>query len=126
MEAKEPSQSYLMTCGGQFMRGAKDIACYYIYSYEHLDDLSFMRATDDVLSDLDDGGADIISAVKDKLSSSGWRGDGFLQIFWLPPFVTESTDSHGTYIFHVKQSLNGTSWIAAPLELPWGRLTPTI
>lgn len=120
--AEEPGMEYLMSYNGQFIRGAESVADYHVYSFEHLDDLSFMRDANESMSVFQDTGQEIISTVKQRLTDSGWRGDGKLQIFWIPPFVTGENNTHGTYVFHVKQNINGTSWLASPCKLNFDQL----
>src|SRR4051794_9198187 len=52
--------------------------------------------------------------------AAGWEGDGFIEAFWIPPFMLPNPDTTGIHIWHVKQSNNGTSWLCAeqPYEFP--------
>lgn len=111
----------LYAFGGQFFKGVEALDRYHIYSFEHLDDLSFMQKAHEALSAFPDAD-DYISAICSRFSQCGWEGDGELQLFWLPPFVTNSSESHGTFCFHVKQSNNGTCWIASPKPLGFNGL----
>ena len=49
------------------------------------------------------------------LKACGWEGDGQLEAMMVPPWLGTST---GWFpVFHVKQSNNGTSWIASERRL---------
>jgi hypothetical protein len=98
---------------------------YHVYSYEHLDDLSFMRSPEHVFADDASGSlATFMAAVDARLREAGWEGDGRLEVFWLPPFADVGVeDTWGTYVWCVKQSNNGTSWMASSHPLPFKRLT---
>ena len=93
-----------------------------VYQYEHLDDLSFTRSPEQVWTDSSpDEIADYVNAVSEMLRIAGWEGDGYLSILWIPPFVDNGIeDTWGTYVWAVKQSNNGTTWLASavPLDLP--------
>jgi hypothetical protein len=43
---------------------------------------------------------------------SGWEGDGEINCMFLAPFFAGRDDGHCEIIYHVKQSNNGTSWVA--------------
>jgi len=45
---------------------------------------------------------------------SGWAGDGEINCVFVPPFFLEHGYSLCEVVFHVKQSNNGTSFIAIP------------
>jgi hypothetical protein len=96
----------------------------FVYHYEHLDDLSFVRRPEDVYGGFDpEELGHQKSTVRAALLSAGWEGDGELGLIWLPPFVDVGVeDISGTYLWHVKQSNNGTSWIASGCRLPFRRL----
>jgi len=92
---------------------------YHVYQYHHLDDLRFMPSAEEVLASLANK-AEIIETVQSIFKENGWEGDGEITVMWLPPFTTpEFEDSHGTIVYHVKQSNNGTSWLASPIPLPF-------
>ncbi len=97
----------------------KDKDAYYVYSYEHVDDLSFIRSPKEyaagiILEEISEDDVNKAeSLVKAKLIESGWEGDGDIGIIWLPPFVLNNPDTFGLYVWHVKQNNNGTSWIAS-------------
>lgn len=44
---------------------------------------------------------------------NGWEGDGKLMCIWFPPFINHNLEeTYGSYIWHVKQQSNGTSFLA--------------
>ncbi len=101
--------------------GVKD---YFTYSYEHLDDLSFMKPPEAVFEDEPARALAILkAAVEVHLRRAGWEGDGQLEVFWLPPFADVGIeDTWGTYVWCVKQDNNGTSWLASKYALTFKRL----
>lgn len=112
---QEPSAYALNERWPQFLHGEKSISKYHVYQYEHLDQLDFMKPASAVLYAEED--VAILNAVKALFRKDGWMGDGELQLFWLPPFLTGGRDTAGTLIFHVKQETNGTSFLASPIAL---------
>jgi hypothetical protein len=101
-----------------------DIRHLHVYAYHFLDDLRFVHAPEEVLDDADrDEFARLLEAVRDRFLSAGWEGDGKLGIIWLPPFIDAGVeDTWGTYVWHVKQDNNGTSWLASKFPLDFARL----
>ena len=100
------------------------VHAYYVYEYTFLDDLRFIKAPEDVFfhDDKDQLNA-VVEAVKKKFLNAGWEGDGEIGILWLPPFVDAGIeDTWGTYLWHVKQSNNGISFLASPYPLEFPRL----
>ncbi len=103
-----------------------EIKAYYVYEYSHLDDLSFVVSPFRVFTrdrTFEHYSFDEIQAVVDEVEQKfieiGWEGDGEIGIIWLPPFVDIGIeDTWGNYLWHVKQSNNGISYIlsAGPLE----------
>lgn len=93
-----------------------------LYSYEYLDDLSFMPLARDLFDGWDEG-KKIVDEVEERLKKFGWDGDGELQVMWLPPFAGAGPQNNfGCYALHVKQIEDGISWIASPYALPFHRL----
>lgn len=92
---------------------------YHVYQYHHLDELRFMPLATEVLQAAPNAN-EILATVREVFEQAGWEGDGDLQMMWLPPFVGAGIeDTHGAFIWHVKQANNGTSWLASPVELPF-------
>jgi len=103
------------------MTSPTSVERYFVYTYEHLDDLAFTRSPTEVLDE--QGRGDLVEAVSSLFRRHGWEGDGAIRIIWLPPFVDVGIqDTHGTYVWMVKQRSNGTSFIASACELPFKRL----
>lgn len=105
------------------------IGGYYAYQYEHLDDLRFIRTPEDFLGSFGSDKpsrediAHILTAVEKKFREAGWEGDGTIGVIWLPPFVdTGIEDTWGTYLWHVKQSNNGTSFVLSHGPLQFQRI----
>ena len=67
------------------------------------------------------------SLLEKIFKDAGWEGDGDVNCIFLAPCFSGDTDGHCNIIYHVKQSNNGTSWLAIPkwldLELPTGFLS---
>ena len=103
----------------------KDPKCiddYATYAYEHIDILELMPLAESVLEGVDNADA-VLQAVQRKFRSVGWEGDGDIQVMWLPPFVGAGfEDTWGIAIWFVKQSNNGTAFMASPVKLPFSRL----
>jgi hypothetical protein len=95
-----------------------------VYQYHFLDDLSFVRNPHDVFTESAKEEVDAyLAALRERFTSAGWEGDGKIGVIWFPPFVDVGIeDTWGTYVWHVKQSNNGTSWLAAHEDLTFKRL----
>lgn len=120
LTAEEPSSSYLFEFGGQFFKGARSLDGYRLYSFEHVDELTFMQ---DAIYLPDD----VIERAKSEFLDAGWEGDGTLQVAWIPPFASEDIAvTQGAYVIHVKQSNNGTSWLLSPITLPRASLVRVV
>ncbi|MBL8941251.1 MAG: hypothetical protein JNM69_42290 [Archangium sp.] len=92
----------------------------FVYSFEHIDVHSFERHPAEVLDLSHDQLQVVTSAVGDLFEEHGWEGDGDIRLLWLPPFAMSAPDTWGIAVWHVKQSNNGVSWLAAdqPLRFP--------
>lgn len=92
------------------------------YQYHHLDFLSLAPPIEEAISASPQRDA-LIRALKKKFQQAGWEGDGELRVLWLPPFVGAGMeDTWGQVVYLVKQFNNGTSFLASPVPLPFGRL----
>lgn len=100
------------------------ISRYHIYVYTFLDDLSFIQDPFACFQDEDSTDiSDAIHLVGEKFKEYGWEGDGTIGVIWLPPFVDVGIhDTHGNYIWHVKQYNNGISFLACDTALDFERL----
>jgi hypothetical protein len=105
------------------------IAKMHVYEYHFIDDPSFLRPLDAVLKEDGCEGAQLYTALwaySNCLKKAGWEGDGELTVAWVPPFVGQVDDNFGLCVVHVKQSNNGTSWIASEKPLPFRSTTPAL
>lgn len=107
----------------------KLIKGYFVYEYTFLDDLSFIATPAEFFGSrmFADYSADqidtVVHEVKEKFLEAGWEGDGSIGIIWLPPFVDTGTeDTWGNYLWHVKQSNNGISFILSEQPLEFERI----
>jgi hypothetical protein len=93
----------------------------YAISFEHIDFKHSITDADE-LSELHENG--LLPCSRENASrvftDAGWEGDGTIEVFWIPPFMFESPDSTGIFLWHVKQNNNGTSWLCVdePYEFP--------
>ena len=100
------------------------IKSYHIYTYTFLDNLSCIKNPYDYFEydekyKIDDA----IRLIGERFKEYGWEGDGSIGIIWLPPFVDVGIeDTWGPYIWHVKQSNNGISFLASDTPLDFERL----
>lgn len=100
----------------------KLISDFFVYQYQHLDELEFMPLAADTLAHLPRF-AEVIKRVKHRLVAGGWEGDGQIRLLWFPPFLGAGMqDTWGVGAWLVKQQNNGTAWIASPVALPFARL----
>ncbi|MEZ0175554.1 MAG: toll/interleukin-1 receptor domain-containing protein [Candidatus Reddybacter sp.] len=107
---------------GEEIRNPECVHEYHGYEYQHIDVLEYMPSAETVLQHTPNRD-EIIKNVKKKLSDDGWEGDGEIQILWVPPFVGAGVeDTWGFAIWFVKQSNNGTAFMASPVSLPFSRL----
>lgn len=110
----------------------ENIKNYFVYEYHHLDDLSAIQKISEVYRHFNDFGGKqnkeatekTVGEVKKLFLKNGWEGDGEIGVIWIPPFVDigHFEDTWGSYLWHVKQSNNGTSFIASPFPINQKRL----
>jgi hypothetical protein len=104
--------------GGLALGDPKAVPLMTVCSYQFLDDLSFIRRPEDVFNAPKSALDKYVEAVKERFKTAGWEGDGNVGILWLPPFVgVGAEDTWGAYVWHVKQSNNGLSWLAGSSDL---------
>jgi hypothetical protein len=99
-------------------------AQYRIVSFEHIDDHRCFRPLADAVGEgIFEGNSDkdtreqeeqLRSELAELFRDGGWEGDGEIECFFVPPCFCNRRDTHCETIFHVKQSNNGTSWLAIP------------
>jgi hypothetical protein len=101
-----------------------DLSRFYVIRYEHIDDTRCHRPLNEAFEHLWHAVSAIgtleerTSILRKQLSTlftqAGWEGDGEIGCFFIPPPFTGRDDTWCEIIFHVKQSNNGTSFIAIP------------
>ena len=117
---------YLDESKNNNMNSNYNLSEYYITRYEHIDDYRCHRPLAEALEDLMWSTDELNEAatkqreavlrkeLSEKFRSAGWEGDGEIGcIFIAPPFSTRGWTACEV-IFHVKQSNNGTSFLAIP------------
>jgi hypothetical protein len=110
----------------------ENIKNYFVYEYHFLDDLSAVLRPIEVYSwfgitDTKENKKKIdktVKEVRELFLRNGWEGDGQIGVIWVPPFIDIGfdEDTWGSYLWHVKQSNNGTSFFASPIPLKLKRL----
>lgn len=116
--------------GTIMFRSFEEINSFKVYSYQHIDDCSAIISPEIFYNSICPfiGGETVslepyLEKIKELLRTNGWEGDGELGVIWIPPFVDiGSEDGWGTYLWHVKQSNNGTSWLASGCSLDFERI----
>lgn len=97
----------------------QQLQSYYVYTYEHIDILSFLPIAKDLLGNYS-GYNGLIYEVEQLFRRNGWEGDGMIRLMWFPPFLKIGIeDTWGTLAWFVKQDNNGTSFIASPVSIPY-------
>jgi hypothetical protein len=81
-----------------------------VLKYEFIDDEVSIRKAEDFLS-LSSENLALLEKVKAAFKESGWAGDGEIGLFWIPPFFYTAETTYGTWVWHVKQHDNGTSFL---------------
>lgn len=93
----------------------------YCYSYQHVDELTFVLTPEKVQSSSYEAGGigDLLPSVAAKFRSNGWEGDGEIGLIWIPPFVIDTYGTAGVFVWFVKQNNNGTAFIGSSVPLPF-------
>lgn len=78
-----------------------------VETFQFIDNLEHIIRPEEVL----ENAAESVEIVKNAFLSAGWEGDGDIGLIWLPPFVNFHGGIDNQYIWHVKQSNNGISYI---------------
>lgn len=89
------------------------------YGFEWIDNLHFLADPSEFVSG---DPAPYIAVVKERFLDFGWKGDGDIQLLWLPPFVFPLQlliPPEGLALWHVKQKEDGVSFILSPIRLPF-------
>lgn len=107
---------------GEEIKNPASIEAFHAYQYHHVDVLEFMPRAQAVLEGVANA-ADVLEAVRGRLAAAGWEGDGDIRIMWIPPFIGAGIeDTWGIAVWFVKQSNNGTAFMASPIPLRFPRL----
>lgn len=95
------------------------IQSYYVYTYEHIDILNFLPVAETLLGKYA-GFSSLLYQFKQLFRLNGWEGDGDIRLMWFPPFLKiGAEDTWGTLAWFVKQTRNGTAFIASPAPIPY-------
>jgi hypothetical protein len=122
LSSGEDEYDYIDSFLAHEIRNPRSIHKYFVYEYQHLDELEFIKDAHRYTQHIPNRD-EILKEVSHLFEHSGWEGDGDLGLIWFPPFVDAGIeDTWGFVVWHVKQSNNGTSWLASPYELPFKRL----
>ncbi|TSC55652.1 MAG: Uncharacterized protein G01um101418_764 [Parcubacteria group bacterium Gr01-1014_18] len=91
---------------------------YYGYMYGHIDDYTGLikwRTGNKKANNLPK------KSIANAFTEMGWEGDGEINLIWVAPFLhspgTEGDYGYGSWIYHVKQSNNGSSFLLSPFPL---------
>jgi hypothetical protein len=63
-----------------------------------------------------------MKSAAEAFKDAGWEGDGRIGAIGIPPFMFCRDDTWGLFLWHVKQSNNGTSWVCADRPYEFCRL----
>lgn len=85
--------------------------------YQHIDILEFMPLASVIFQGVSNANR-ILTEVQEMLSSAWWEGDGDVP----RSLNVVGEDTWGVPTCFVKQSSNGTAFIASPVLLPFARL----
>jgi len=116
---------------------------YHVLDYTHIDDYRCFHPLARVVEDFEFDSLtpeqkrqhveELHAELTDLFRQAGWEGDGTIECYFVPPCFGNHGDDGGTHciaIYYVKQSNNGTSWLAIPngfeLRLPEGWLTKRV
>src|SRR5882672_9452001 len=109
---------------------------HHVVDFHHIDDYRCLRPLSEAVRDphLDEPNSAESVRREQQLRSelaalfidAGWEGDGEIECIFVPPCLFGGEDGWCGIIYHVKQSNNGTSWMAIPndmiLSMPEGML----
>lgn len=91
------------------------------YGYEYIDNRQFALKPDVVLGSAEKA-LPYIEEAKRAFIEMDWRGDGDIELLWIPPFVFPLAlmiPPVGIAIWHVKQEEDGVSYLLSPITLPF-------
>jgi hypothetical protein len=110
---------------------------HYVVDFHHIDDYRCLRPLREAVLDPHTGEPTDAAASREEeqrlrselvalFTDAGWEGDGDIECIFVPPCLFGGEDGWCGIIYHVKQSNNGTSWLAIPkgmrLSLPEGMI----
>lgn len=78
-----------------------------VEQYQFIDNLEHIIAPEEMGSYY----TDKVNDVKNAFLKNGWEGDGEIGLIWIPPFIENTGDTFGSYVWHVKQNNNGISFL---------------
>ncbi|HEY6096050.1 MAG TPA: hypothetical protein VIU93_13960 [Gallionellaceae bacterium] len=90
---------------------------FHSYIYEWIDNLQFLVSPSALLGER---ATSYVEAAKVVFGEMDWKGDGEIQVLWLPLFVfsdTKDISTEGVVIWHVKQIEDGISYLLSPVPL---------
>ena len=97
---------------------------FYVYQFHFVDCFEFLNF---IASPKSEQYQYELKEVKQAFLLAGWEGDGEIIFVWIPPFATTlEDDNFGKMLWYVKQSNNGTSWIASREKLDMPKLEEVV
>jgi hypothetical protein len=108
---------------------------YHVVDYHFIDDSRCLRPLSEAVQEplsSDPGSAqggeeELRVELGSLFRDAGWEGDGEINCIFMAPCFVGREDGWCSIVYHVKQSNNGTSWLAIPndmqLRLPDGWLS---
>lgn len=103
---------------------------YSVYFYQHIDYFGALIDPEDFYKEFYADNIEredykiFLNGIQKLFKKYGWDGDGALSLIWIPPFIETNSveDTTGEFIWHVKQSNNGVSYVASESSLPFKRI----
>jgi hypothetical protein len=90
-----------------------------VYGFEWIDNLLFLQNPELFVGSR---ATKYIAIAQERFTGLGWKGDGDIQLLWLPSFAFPlelNVPSTGIVIWHVKQIEDGVSFLLSPIKLPF-------
>nr|WP_294782159.1 hypothetical protein [uncultured Flavobacterium sp.] len=95
----------------------EELENFYLYIFEWIDNLHFALDPHIFLDNADD----YIKKAEKLFKKAQWKGDGTIQLIWIPPFMFcdlgFGSMAQGFVVWHVKQVEDGISFILSPERL---------
>ncbi len=92
-----------------------------LFTHEWIDNLNFTFKPSHFLSNAEE----YITVAEELFKNAGWKGDGVIELIWVPPFIfsewSMNNDALGIVVWHVKQEEDGISWLLSPQALPFNK-----